>query len=241
LPKGPLVAVAFAGDVPVMQLREPSRLVFGDRGLSLPGDSVTDTGDTIFHLQTGSGLACASCHPEGQEDGHVWNFAEVGPRRTQSLRGGLIGSEPFHWDGLETNIEVLTGDVMAGRMAGPLLTAGQADLLLKYLDRLPALTLPEAASELVVRGKAVFEDETVGCATCHSGPRFTNNETVDVGQGPLQVPGLLGLWARAPFLHDGCASTLTERFTLCDTGVHGDVKNVDAEDLKALVAYLESL
>ena len=57
----------------------------------------------------------------------------------------------------------------------------------------------------------------------------------------LQVRGLLGLWSRAPYLHDGCAETLEARFTRCDTGQHGNVKDVSAEDLQALVAYLETL
>ncbi len=36
-------------------------------------------------------LACASCHPEGDEDGHTWFFDEDPGRRTQTLRG--------HWRG----------------------------------------------------------------------------------------------------------------------------------------------
>jgi mono/diheme cytochrome c family protein len=40
--------------------------------------------------------------------------------------------------------------------------------------------LPAADAELVGRGKALFEDAKVGCATCHSGSMYTNNATVDV-------------------------------------------------------------
>ena len=36
-------------------------------------------------------VACATCHPEGAEDGHVWLFPGDGPRRTQTLLGGLSG------------------------------------------------------------------------------------------------------------------------------------------------------
>ena len=43
----------------------------------------------------GVDLACASCHPEGHDDGQVWNFSALGPRRTQSLAGGIAGTEPF--------------------------------------------------------------------------------------------------------------------------------------------------
>jgi len=244
LPKGQLVAVAFVGETPLMQFREPSQLVFGKRGLSLPGNSVEDTGSTLFNLQTSSGLACASCHPEGQEDGHVWNFTGFGPRRTQSLRGGLLGTEPFHWDGAEGDFTALTTDVMQGRMGGPALTPEQTTALAGYIDRFPALPAPATApSSSVERGKTLFNDTNVGCATCHSGARFTNNQTMDVGyaSGNLQVPGLVGLWARAPYLHDGCAGTLADRFTRCDTGKHGNLVGLTEADLTALSDYLETL
>ncbi|MDF3071383.1 MAG: cytochrome peroxidase [Polyangiaceae bacterium] len=244
IPRGQLVAVAFAGDTPILQYREPSSLVVGTRGISLPGEPVEDTGSVLFHLETSSGLACASCHPEGHEDGRTWHFSGFGPRRTQSLRGGLLGTEPFHWDGLETDFGALTGDVMQGRMGGPELSEEQNMALAGYLDVLPGMPAPAAHSTpSVERGKELFNDATVGCATCHTGSRFSNDQTVDVGgvDGQLQVPGLVGLWARAPYLHDGCAKTLLDRFTTCDTGKHGVVSQLKGDDLRALTDYLETL
>jgi cytochrome c peroxidase len=95
----------------------------------------------------------------------------------------------------------------------------------------------------IERGKELFNDATVGCATCHSGSRFSNDQTVDVGSvdGQMQVPGLVGLWARAPYLHDGCAKTLLDRFTTCDTGKHGMVNQLKSDDLRALTDYLETM
>lgn len=239
-----LIAVAFMGETPVLQYREPNVLIIGDLGVGLPSKTTQDTGNTLFHLQTGSQLACASCHPEGQEDGHVWHFSGFGPRRTQSLRGGLLGSEPFHWDGAEQDFAALTSDVMQGRMAGPPLTDEQNTALAKYIDGFRALPAPTpAASDTVVeRGKTLFNDAEVGCATCHGGKRFSNDQTMFVGgDAPLQVPSLVGVWARAPYLHDGCAQTLLDRFTTCDTGEHGNLKGLSGDDLNALVAYLDSL
>jgi mono/diheme cytochrome c family protein len=244
LPLGQMVAVGFAKDVPLMLFREPNQLLVGTTALELPGDSVADTGDRIFHLQTGAGLACASCHPEGQEDGRIWNFMGFGPRRTQSLRGGLLGTEPFHWDGFEKDFSALTADVMQGRMAGPMLTPEQTNALARYVDRFAAMPAPAAeTTPELEKGQALFEDPEVGCATCHSGPRFTNNLTMDVGSGDghLQVPSLIGLWARAPYLHDGCARILADRFVGCDTGKHGNITNLTPEDRVALTKYLETL
>lgn len=241
--RGQIVAVGFAGDVPLLQLREPSQLRVGERVVDLPGESLEDTGSTLFHLQTLSGITCASCHPEGHEDGHVWNFEGFGPRRTQSLRGGLLGSEPFHWDGQERDFVALTSDVMQGRMTGPKLTQEQNDALAHYLDALPALPArPAELSHAAARGKVLFEDAQVGCATCHGGPRFSRDWTVFVGgDAPLQVPSLIGVWARAPYMHDGCATTLLDRFTRCDSGEHGNLKGLGGDDLNAIVAYLETL
>lgn len=245
---GQMVAVAFADGVPVMQYREPNRLFFDEQYLDLPGPSVIDTGNLLFHLETSSGLACASCHPDGQDDGHVWNFVDFGPRRTQSLRGGLLGTEPFHWDGAEADFTALTTDVMQGRMGGPVLNADQNAALANYIDKFPAMPAPanpSVSAAVIERGQALFNDATVGCATCHSGPRFSNNQTMDVGSqdGYLQVPSLLGVWARAPYLHDGCAKTMADRFTLaCDKrSMHGNITGLTTADSLALSAYLETL
>ena len=245
VPNAQIVAVGFSGSTPVLQLREPNSLIIGDRGVILPGDSAVDTGNMLFHLRTGSGLACASCHPEGQEDGHTWSFQGFGKRRTQSLRGGLLGTEPLHWDGLEQDFNALALDVMQGRMSGPSLNGEQIDALSHYIDRFAAMPSSLAGdASTVARGKELFEDGKVGCATCHSGSRFSNDKTVDVGvEGELlQVPSLVGLWARAPYLHDGCAGTIADRFTpACDSGKHGDLSGLTSEDVAALSAYLETL
>ena len=85
-----MVAVAYTGSgVLLAQSREPAAIWRQDTQsmISLASDSREDTGHLIFHANAGGGLACASCHPEGGEDGRVWNFACMGARRTQSIRG----------------------------------------------------------------------------------------------------------------------------------------------------------
>ena len=90
----------------------------------------------------------------------------------------------------------------------------------------------------------VFEDAEVGCASCHSGPHFTNNQNANVGTGKVfQVPSLLGLAARAPYLHNGCAATLRDRFNpACGGGdLHGQTSQLTTGQIDDLVAYLSSL
>jgi hypothetical protein len=87
----------------------------------------------------------------------------------------------------------------------------------------------------------------VGCAGCHSGDHFTDNANVWVGtteaDRTLQVPSLVAVGYRAPFLHNGCAGTLIDRFDpACGGGDnHGHTSTLTDAEKADLVAYLESL
>ncbi|XXY44609.1 cytochrome-c peroxidase [Sorangium sp. So ce269] len=245
---GQPVAVAFdgRGDI-VVQLREPAALeVLGRRTIALPGASVRDTGHEMFHRPPNgvSAVACASCHPEGHEDGHTWNFDPVGLRRTQTLGGGILQTAPLHWSGDLPDLDGLMGEVFVSRMGGPKPGARRLDLMARYIDSLPAFPAsPPEDEAAVARGAALFHDKKVACADCHGGPMLTNNRNENVGTGELlQVPSLIGIAGRAPFMHDGCAATLLDRFDpACGGNDHGDVSGLGPAQLDDLVAYLESL
>lgn len=246
---GQPVAVAFADLTRVVQTREPARLVVGDGEIiELGGESVYDTGHSLFHsaaTPTGS-LACASCHPEGHEDGRVWNFINSGPRRTQSIAGGILATAPFHWAGDLDGFDSLMSDVFTGRMAGPELKPVEKLATARWIDSIPDPVIsPVADAAAVERGKAIFNDANVACASCHSGLRMTNNQSVDVGTfGVMQVPSLRGLAARAPYMHDGCAPTLEDRFTNTSCGggdQHGHTSQLSSGQVSDLVAYLKTL
>ena len=168
------------------QTREPATLWRADTGLvtSLASASRADTGQFIFHVNAGGGLACASCHPEGGDDGRVWNFACAGARRTQSIRGGISETVPFHWDGAENDLPALMDDVFSGRMAGPMLTDNEKSAVQAWVDTIPAM--PSTAgldASAVARGQTLFQDPKLACATCHAGALLTDNLSVDVGTG----------------------------------------------------------
>jgi len=56
------------------------------------------------------------------------------------------------------------------------------------------------------------------------------------------VPSLLGLRWRAPYLHDGCAPTLRDRFGDCGGGDnHGHTSQLAPAQIDDLTAYLETL
>jgi hypothetical protein len=244
---GQPIAVAFAANsMVVVQSREPAVLSFpGGQPIALSTVSRSDTGHDLFHANAGGGIACASCHAEGTEDGRTWTFACEGTRRTQSLQVGLKGTEPFHWGGDEKDFSQLVTDVFVGRMSGPMLAQDQIDATLSWIDAQPrrTRTLPTDMAA-VTRGSALFNDATrAGCATCHTGAHFTNNQTVDVGTGGMfQVPSLVGIGTRGPFMHDGCAKTLRDRFGTCGGGdKHGITSTLKPAELDDLLTYLNSI
>ena len=244
-PSGEVTAVAFdgAGRV-VVQSREPAQLeVLGGSVIKLSDDSRADTGTALFHMNSGFGVACASCHPEGREDGRIWQFAGVGPRRTQSFAGGLLETAPFHWNGDMEDLPALVHEVFVSRMGGPQPNRPQMDHFSGWLDRIPAPLAPVLDSSAVDRGHALFTNAQVGCSGCHNGDRLTNNDSFDVGTGGVfQVPALVGVGARSPFIHNGCATTLRDRFGACGGGdVHGRTSQLNDAEVDDLVTYLRSL
>jgi len=248
-PNGDVVAVAFdgAGNI-LVQTREPSATlqILTQRAapIVLADDSRADLGHQLFHQTTRGQLACASCHAEGAEDGRNWTFAGIGPRRTQSLRGGVMDTAPFHWNGELRNFETLMHDVFQGRMNGPSVDREHMDKLISWVDRVPAVKTPGHDRDAIERGQALFTSAAVGCATCHTGSDLTNGNSYDVGTGgTFQVPQLHSLAARAPFMHDGCAATLADRFgTKCGGDLrHGNTSQLTPAEIGDLIAYLESL
>jgi mono/diheme cytochrome c family protein len=242
------IAVAYTRDsVLVTQTRAPSTLVLdeGTTVINLGGTLVRNRGHQLFHTNPTGLVACASCHPEGDDDGRTWTFQPIGARRTQSIRGGIAATAPFHWDGDLPHFTHLVSEVLVRRMGATRPTATDGNALLDWIDHLPARPRPAAAPhDRVARGAALFRDPTVGCVGCHSGSMWTNNASVDVGTGGVfQVPTLVGIAWRPPFMHNGCAPTLRDRFTApCGGGDrHGHTSQLTPSQIDDLVAYLETL
>ena len=249
----PATAVAYAGTKLVVQTRQPASLFIVDSALSsqgtprvqidLGGASMFDTGHEVFHRDAGAGVACASCHLEGGDDGHVWHFVDQGPRRTQSMQVGLGGTAPFHWVGDMTDLRTLMEHVFVGRMGGVHQSGARMGALEAWVNALkPPVPLRDGADPAALRGKDVFFSDAE-CGKCHTGIKFTNNQTVDVGTGlALQVPSLVGIAYRGPWIHTGCAATLEDRFDpACGGDKHGRIDELTPAQRGDLVAYLESL
>jgi mono/diheme cytochrome c family protein/DNA-binding beta-propeller fold protein YncE len=240
------VAIAIAPDgTIVLQSREPASLwVFGKQEIPLlDAGSRRDTGHELFHQAGNAGLACASCHPEGRDDGRTWDFIDIGLRRTQNLLGGVTATAPFHWDGKLHDMNALVEEVLTGRMVGAVQSPDRVAALGRWMDALPPLASAAPSDPAAVqRGAAIFADPKTSCVSCHAGPHLTTNGFADVGTGQsFQIPSLLGLRWRAPYMHDGCAATIVDRFGACGGANHGAIAHLSADDLYDLVAYLEVL
>jgi mono/diheme cytochrome c family protein len=151
---------------------------------------------------------------------------------------------PYHWSGDMSDLTTLMDQVFAVRMAGDPPTRSQHMSLGPFLQRIsPPAPPPAVDQDAVDRGKALFESAEVGCLGCHNGTLMSNKQLVDVGTGgKFKVPSLIGVGARPPYIHDGCARTLTDRFGPCGGGdLHGHTSQLTQAQIADLVAYLETL
>ncbi|MBP9111953.1 MAG: c-type cytochrome [Polyangiaceae bacterium] len=241
------IAAAVHGGHWIVQSREPAELLVLDDNLvriktiPLAQDSVEDTGHAIFHTNAGGGVACAGCHLEGGDDGRVWKFFGR-PRKTMSLLGTVNDTAPYHWDESDKSLGEVLDSVYTTRMSGPPLDAGEKTHMTRWLGALKAPnSLPNDASR-ALRGKSIFEGSGQ-CASCHAGPTLSSAGKRDLGMGEsLGVPSLVGVAWHPPFMHNGCARTLEERFTGCGAiDAHGKTSQLSVEERGDLIEYLKSL
>lgn len=259
-PGQPIAAAYLKDGTAIVQLREPAAIFIPGlkQTIALPGESRRDTGHDIFHLSpnlaqaesgfiSSSSISCASCHPGGGDDARTWDFEAIGPRRTQTVRGGISDTAPLHWDGDMRDVGHIMSEVFVNRMGGTTQGPRRARLIQRWMDTVPKLHHPKPIDTAAIeRGKLLYNDEKVACGSCHSGEKSTNNQFADVGTGKqFQVPTLMGIADRAPYMHDGCAPTLRDRFdgnASCSGGdKHGVTSHLTAAQVDDLIAYLETL
>ena len=130
------------------------------------------------------------------------------------------------------------------RMGGGGLQRETAELIEAFVASTRYPDPPRAGEDgpLIALGREVFARAEVGCASCHSGELFTDNQSHLVrGELPTQTPTLRGIAASAPYLHDGSAPDLRAVVLASRDGSMGDTSGLSEREIDALVAYLESL
>jgi YVTN family beta-propeller protein len=216
-----------------------------------------------------SWISCSSCHPDGDHDGRVWRQPEGMRRSTHFF--GMSRTTPLHWSADRDEVQDFEHTIRGPLMQGSGLLRGRLPAALgeplagrsKDLDALAAYcnsleapisphTLPGGElSDAAKRGRALFHSEKTGCATCHSGPDFTDRKRHDVGTGrgdrfekmgfEYDTPSLVRVYRNPSWLHDGSAPTLEAVLTNNPGDKHGRTSHLTNEERADLVAFLKSI
>jgi DNA-binding beta-propeller fold protein YncE len=226
--------------------------------LTRPQNVSLALGRVLFHMVgderiSHDGRACASCHPDGRDDGLTWATPN-GPRRSITLAGKVGDTAPFSWSGSENTLKEhmhITFSRLGGNGG---LRSMELDALADYVQTLSpppvgrgSFTPSDAEKTKIARGSEIFHSQAAGCSSCHSGDAATDNEHHDVQSktktdksGNFNTPSLRFVGGGGPYFHDGRYKTLHELLTDADRKM-GHTAQLTGDDLEALEAYLRTL
>lgn len=246
----------FAGTASILSLtmdrwrNDPTDVVSVSRRPPTDEEEETALGRALFHASgdfhiSNDGRACASCHPNGRDDGLVWS-TPGGPRQTPMLAGRLRDTAPYGWDGAGSDLSHHLDHTLA-RLGGFGLEPKERAALIRYISTLPGPSAhPSTAASGIERGQAVFLSS--GCASCHSVEGgWTDGRSHEVSSrvradtvAAFDTPSLRFVGGTAPYFHDGRYSTLRDLLTRSD-GPMGAARKMPAEDIDALETFVRSL
>ncbi|HEY2368709.1 MAG TPA: c-type cytochrome, partial [Polyangiaceae bacterium] len=123
-------------------------------------------------------VACATCHMEGRSDAVTWRFAQ-GPRDTPTNAGGVLGTGLLFRTADRVQVEDYWRTVNIEQGGNFDDSQPQIQTLMSAIATyvnfgIPAPIPPVTNAQLVASGQAIFQQK---CASCHSGPRFTDSST----------------------------------------------------------------
>jgi YVTN family beta-propeller protein len=228
------------------------------------GERLFYTADFAFQGQFG----CSNCHIDATIDGLGWDLEPDGFGKdivdNRSLEN-LAGTEPFKWNGGNPDMPTECGPrTEKFFFRSQSFNQQQLTDLVTFVYSLPyrpnrSRLANGELSPAQERGKAIFErtkykngkpiPEANHCATCHSGPKYTNQHQLDVGTGKptdrspvVDVPQLSNVAYSAPYLHDGSARSLEEIWTVFNPkDTHGVSNDLTKDELNDLIEYLKTL
>jgi len=228
------------------------------------GEQIFNTAKFAFQGQFG----CANCHIDATFDGLAWDLEPDGFGKDiveNRLIEDLAGTQPYKWNGGNPDLPTECGPRTEKYFYRSQSYSSQelTDLVTYVLSiplrpnryRLPNGELTPAQE----RGKAIFERTTYKngepvpksnqCAYCHSGPKYTSQQSFDVGSGKptdrsplIDTPQLSNVAYFIPYLHDGSAHTLEEIWTVFNPkDTHGVTNDLTKDELNDLIEYLRTL
>lgn len=232
---------------------------------------IVHRGMEIFHDATRSleqWYSCRSCHLEGGSNAKpmdTWNDGSGLTAKTVLPLIGVTETGPWTWHGWQNDLDESIQNSFVSTMQGAEATPAEVAAVRAYLASLQqppnpfqqALDVPSAQSsveldqfaEQVSQGEVLFHSAEVGCAQCHSGPRYTDGQIHDVGLGGssdvydgFNTPSLVGVYQKVRLLHDGRSKSLRDVLTSWHLPSEiGGGAELDDDQIDQLIAYLKTL
>jgi len=192
------VSLVIGADPTPKDVKEGQR-IFNDAAFSKHGD-----------------FSCNNCHLDGITDGLVWDLLVDGSVNTLAFRN-VGGTGPFLWGGQLPTLFDFSREVL--KLVGAAATGKEMELLTTYMQSVTAPPNPYSLpggrmTDAAKAGAKIFYGSSsfggASCAECHSGPLYTNTNTVDgkTAGKKTDVPSLLGVYDTGPWGREGQWTTL---------------------------------
>lgn len=218
-------------------------------------------GRALFHdmkFSTNGDQSCATCHPEGHTDNRKWHFPAIHDSthgipdslKTLTLWGVAQTGPPYLWSGRNADLNKITRLYTDSIMGGHA-TTEEIDALVAYQKSLIAPGNPWVSNDGELtpaqkRGKKIYETKGY-CSPCHPAPTGTTGGSKDIGSGgTFKTPGLIALYSKKNFFHDGSAKTLRNviYFYIADPQHKlrdgGFIINLEDKEIDDLIEYLRT-
>ncbi|MFC1551255.1 cell surface protein [Candidatus Latescibacterota bacterium] len=196
--------------------------------------------------------SCASCHPDGRQDGLTWDLLNDGAGNPKSTKSLLLSHDtpPSMVTGIRAGAEIAVRagieHILFARR--PEHEALAIDEYLKSMKKVPSPYLENGKlNKYAKRGRRIFKE--AGCAECHPPPYYSDMKKYDVGTGwgegkniEFDTPTLIEMWRTAPYLYDGRADTMYKVLrTYNRYELHGKTLNLNLYEINDLNEFILSL
>ena len=228
--------------------------------------SLARRGEALFHdayRSLNNWYSCNTCHSDGHTNGLDFDTLNDGwqdnsnthlrsRKKVPTLRG-VASTGPWTWHGWQENLDDAMIESFTKSMQGKRPDKGEVEALVAYLATLEFPRNPNREPDggltpAARRGEVVFRSRKANCASCHSGPEFTDGKRHDLGLNELgdvykghNPPSLRGAYDKDPYLHDGRAGTLREALAGDHAPETVGGEPISESELDDLIAYLKSL
>ena len=228
--------------------------------------SLVRRGEALFHdanRSLNNWYSCNTCHSDGHTNGLDFDTLNDGwqdnsnthlrsRKKVPTLRR-VAATGPWTWHGWQDSIDDAMVESFTKSMQGKKPSKDEVEALVAYLSTMEFPKNPHRAADggltpAAQRGEAIFKSRKANCASCHSGPEFSDGKVHDLGlneRGDVykghNPPSLRGVYDKDPYLHDGRARTLRDALTGDHAPETVGGSPLSESELDDLIAYLKNI